>query len=56
MAGTEQFVEATLTGEVEAMLGNTPYGSFGSLPVIAGCALALLLMAIMYLGFWRDDN
>jgi apolipoprotein N-acyltransferase len=53
---TEQFVEATLVGEVEVMLGNTPYSSFGSLPVIAGCATLLLLMVLMYLAFWRETD
>ena len=55
-ARTEQFVETTLTGEVEVMLGKTPFGSFGSLPVIAGCGVALTLMLLMYLGFWRDSD
>ncbi len=45
-----------LTGEVEAMLGYTPYGSFGSVPAIAGCVLALLLMQLLYLGFWREQD
>ena len=31
-------------------------GSFGSLPIIGGCALVLLLMALMYIGFWRDQE
>ena len=56
IASTEQFVETSLTGEVEAMLGNTPFGSFGSMPVIVGSGLALLLMWLMYLGFWREEN
>jgi apolipoprotein N-acyltransferase len=53
---TDQFVEATLTGEVEMMLGNTPFGSFGVTPIIAGCGIALLLMFLMYLGFWREKD
>ena len=53
---TEQFVEATLEGEVEVMLGLTPFGSFGSRPIIVGCASALLLMVLMYLGFWRETE
>ena len=53
---TERFVETTLTGEVEVMLGNTPFGSFGVTPVIAGCGIALLLMLLMYLGFWREGS
>jgi apolipoprotein N-acyltransferase len=55
IASTDQFVETTLTGEVQAMLGNTPFSSFGSLPVIAGGVIALALMYLMYLGFWRED-
>jgi apolipoprotein N-acyltransferase len=51
---TEQFVATTLTGEAEPMLGVTPFGSFGNTPIIAGCFLGLLLMGLMYLGFWRD--
>ena len=55
VAETDQFVQTVLTGKAEVMLGNTPFGSFGTLPVIAGCFLSLLLMQLMYLGFWRDD-
>ena len=51
---TDQFVATTLTGKAQAMLGNTPFGSFGNTPIIAGCIIGLLLMALMYLGFWRD--
>lgn len=53
---TDQFVETVLTGKAEAMLGNTPFGTFGTLPVIAGSAGTLLLMALMYLGFWREKD
>tara|TARA_R110002110_G_scaffold415765_3_gene655307 strand:+ start:75529 stop:77007 length:1479 start_codon:yes stop_codon:yes gene_type:complete len=53
---TEQFVEATLVGEAQAMLGKTPFGSFGQTPVIAGCAITLLLMWLMYFGFWRETD
>jgi apolipoprotein N-acyltransferase len=56
VARTEQFVETTLVGEVEVMLGLTPFGSFGSRPIIIGCGLALLLMILMYLGFWRETE
>tara|TARA_R110002072_G_scaffold4508_16_gene31503 strand:+ start:7139 stop:8650 length:1512 start_codon:yes stop_codon:yes gene_type:complete len=52
---TEQFVETTLTGQAEAMLGNTPFSSFGNKPMILGCFLGLILMSLMYLGFWRDS-
>ncbi len=53
---TEQFVETTLTGEVEVMLGNTPFSSFGVVPVVVGCMVTLLLMWLMYLGFWREEE
>jgi apolipoprotein N-acyltransferase len=56
VARTEQFVETTLTGRVEVMLGLTPFASFGSWPVIIGCTVALLLMVLMYLGFWRETD
>jgi apolipoprotein N-acyltransferase len=52
---TEQFVATTLTGKAEVMLGNTPFGSFGNTPIIAGCFIGLLLMALMYVSFWRDN-
>lgn len=52
---TDQFVETTLTGEAEVMMGYTPFSRFGNLPIIAGCFSVLLLMAMMYLLFWRDD-
>jgi apolipoprotein N-acyltransferase len=54
IAATEQFEETVLVGKVEAMLGNTPFGSFGSKPVIIGCALMLILMAALYRTFWRE--
>ena len=54
VARTEQFVETTLIGEAEVMLGNTPFGSFGTTPIIAGSAITLLMMVLMYVGFWRD--
>ena len=54
VARGEQYVETTLRGQVEVMLGNTPFGSFGVTPVIAGCGITLLLMVLMYLGFWRE--
>lgn len=56
VAQTDQFVEAVLEGEVEVMLGNTPFGTFGVTPVIVGCGSALLLMVLMYLGFWREKD
>jgi apolipoprotein N-acyltransferase len=56
VARSQQYMEATLTGEVDVMLGTTPFGSFGVTPVIAGCGIALGLMVLMYLGFWREKD
>ena len=56
VARTEQFVEATLAGDVEVMLGNTPFSSFGVIPVVSACVVTLALMWLMYLGFWREDS
>jgi len=55
-AKTRQFEETTLISEAEVMLGSTPFGTFGSIPVIAGSAGLLLLMAVMYQAFWREDD
>ena len=52
---TEQFVADTLLGEAQVMMGRTPFGSFGPTPVILGCGATLLLMFLMYLGFWRES-
>ncbi|AQA17878.1 apolipoprotein N-acyltransferase [Halioglobus japonicus] len=54
IAESEQFVETVLTGEVQAMLGKTPFASFGSVPILSACAISLALMILMYLGFWRE--
>ncbi len=56
VARTEQFVEDTLVGEVQVMLGLTPFASFGSKPILIGCGGALLLMILMYVGFWRETE
>jgi len=56
VAQTERFVSDTLVGEAEVMLGETPFGSFGTLPIIGACALCLLLMGLMYGAFWRDED
>lgn len=56
IARTPRFVETTLHGKVELMLGNTAFSSFGSRPVIIGCFIALILMALMYRLFWRDEE
>lgn len=56
LASSEQFVETSLSGDVETMLGSTPFASFGSRPVILGCGIGLGLMYLMFLGFWRDSD
>ena len=53
---SDQFVATTLVGEVNVMLGNTPFGSFGITPIITGSGITLLLMILMYVGFWRDTE
>lgn len=55
-AQSQQFVTTTLRGEVQVMLGSTPFSSFGSRPVIIGCAITLLLMTLMYWVFWRQEH
>jgi len=56
VASSEQFVETTLTGRAEVMLGRTPVGSFGSLPVIVACFIALGVMVLVQLIFWRSNG
>ncbi|NCF17216.1 MAG: apolipoprotein N-acyltransferase [Haliea sp.] len=53
---SERFVATTLVGPVNVMLGNTPFGSFGTTPIISGAGITLFLMYLMYLGFWRDTE
>ncbi|PLW67061.1 apolipoprotein N-acyltransferase [Pseudohalioglobus lutimaris] len=56
VTASERFVETSLLGEVETMLGNTPFSSFGSTPVILGCGIGLALMYLIFLGLWRDSD
>ncbi len=56
LAQTPQFVATTLHGEVELMLGNTAFATFGSRPVIFGCLAIILLSTLLHLLFWRDNN
>ncbi len=53
-ARAPQFETAVLEGEVEVMLGNTPFSSFGSRPVLLACFFALLGMQVLFRTFWRD--
>jgi apolipoprotein N-acyltransferase len=50
---SEQFLETTLVGDAQVMLGHTPFTSFGALPVVVACAALLLLMAVLYAALWR---
>ncbi|MEM9315855.1 MAG: apolipoprotein N-acyltransferase [Pseudomonadota bacterium] len=56
LSATPQFEEATLTGEAEVMLGNTPFTSFGSTPLLAALFVLLTLMALLYNTLWRDQD
>ncbi len=56
LGATEQFVSTTLTGEVSPMLGKTPFGSFGPRPIIIGSLLGLLLMHLLYVSLWREND
>ncbi len=53
MARLPQFEEASLRGQAEVMLGATPFGSFGSKPVVTACAVILGLMALLHRTLWR---
>lgn len=53
---TEQFVESTLVGDAQVMLGHTPFTSFGSKPVLASLLTLLVLMAALYHTLWRDEE
>lgn len=53
---TPQFEEASLQGEAQVMLGNTPFTSFGSLPLLVALALLLGSMALLYNTLWRDSD
>ncbi len=52
-AESEQFVETTVNGTAEAMLGHTPFTSLGPHPVIIGCAGLLILMTLTQFTLWR---
>ncbi|MDP5055018.1 MAG: hypothetical protein NWP69_14615 [Congregibacter sp.] len=54
MARTEQFVESTLVGDAQVMLGNTPFTSFGSSPLLIALGLLLGSMGLLYRTLWRD--
>ncbi len=52
---SEQFVATVLRGEARVMLGSTPFGSFGSSPVLVACVMALLGMLALFRTFWREE-
>jgi apolipoprotein N-acyltransferase len=56
VAQSEQFVEATVVGDAEVMLGHTPFTSFGSRPILIALVVLLGLMALLYRTLWRDDE
>ncbi len=43
-ARSEQFVRTTLSGEVQVLIGSTPFSLIGSTPVIVICFVILLLL------------
>ncbi|NQX90108.1 MAG: apolipoprotein N-acyltransferase [Halioglobus sp.] len=51
-----QFQATVLTGQAQAMLGSTPFSSFGNTPILATCAIALVLMWLLYRVFWRHEE
>ena len=53
---TDQFVEDTLVGDAQVMLGHTPFTSFGSWPVLLALILLLALMSALYRTLWRDED
>ena len=44
LAQTERFTRTTLSGEVQLMLGSTPFSRIGSRPVLFLCLATLLLL------------
>jgi apolipoprotein N-acyltransferase len=56
VARSEQFVETTLVGDAQVMLGNTPFSSFGSLPLLIALGLLIGSMGILYRTLWRDSD
>lgn len=53
---TEQFVESTLVGKAQVMLGSTPFTSFGSLPLLIALGLLLGSMGLLHRTLWRDAD
>lgn len=56
VARSEQFVEQTVLGDAQVMLGHTPFTSFGSTPILVALLLLLGLMTAMYRTLWRDED
>ncbi|MFK7831414.1 MAG: apolipoprotein N-acyltransferase [Congregibacter sp.] len=53
---SEQFVETTVVGDAQVMLGHTPFTSFGSLPILTALGLLLASMGLLYRTLWRDGE
>lgn len=51
---SEQFISTLLVGQAQVMLGGTPFGSFGTMPLIVACFLALAIMGVMRRYLWRE--
>lgn len=56
VAQSEQFVETTVVGDAQVMLGHTPFTSFGSLPILLGLAFLLGSMVLLYRTLWRESE
>lgn len=56
VAKSEQFVETTVVGDAQVMLGHTPFTSFGSLPLLLALAMLTGAMSLLYRTLWRDSE
>lgn len=52
VARADQFVETTLRADAQVMMGNTPFGIFGSTPLLLACAALLLSMGVAHRTLW----
>ncbi|MEM8941128.1 MAG: apolipoprotein N-acyltransferase [Pseudomonadota bacterium] len=56
VAKSARFEETVVEGEAQVMLGNTPFTSFGSTPILSALALLLFAMGVLYRTLWRDGD
>lgn len=56
VARSQQFVETTVVGDVQVMLGHTPFTSFGSLPLLLALSLLMGAMSLLYRTLWREGE